>query len=887
MAAHSRSSGSGHISQATLKEICAAAQQYSNSPMEANHFAGRDHGHGWESNKSLLAHGLIERTSHRSFATGFKGPRDTIRLTSAGREFVPRMLAKFDEQDDGMPLPALRLRHSTAAQRPPSKLSKQDEEELRLWAASAQPGEQKEFEIGKERRKYLHNLLQTLNSTGEYGPLQGDSIGAGRYRKLVISKGSRPLWQIAASAASASPTGHPLGAAATHLVAAGHRLGGTKTHLAVAADRRAAAAAAAERRMSIGVEPASKKARLSSSPAARPQFRSKSQAGEDSASETTESSDAELVPLEMTQASAVVEAAPASYDEEMQLEEAIRLSLKDVAVSTATSSGSIVLCEEALPMGSSTGPANSKTLEEATPQPLEALQMVHSTTFGLRTLVAKRLASPIDLDVSDESQPQEPHQQADAGEHHAAWTLHVDLRERNKDKSPRDIFEAAQKELAGIAEVTFQALKIADYVWTKGAAVRGLMERKTVGDLVGRSHRQDHLRQLRATRTAARCCGAKAVLLIEGDLTVAGTGKAIPYGAPELAVSALDEVLRGPADVSRLLLRVALFFDTFVLFSKGPPETTAILKAWTTVLQRSSNHAGATTTLDDLKSITDQSDAAYSTLMEAGRAAGLHTSCLECLGRFFWDIDDLHRSYALCRNEERRRLLLAPAFLFAAGEPGTGNGAAAAQMSCLLSSQAASIQSGSLESLETPRSKLVVEAPQSMKKDFLQHSSADVEVREMPDASRPGFDRVRMQLVGTGRVEAFRSVPTELVIVGGSSVLQMLQQTSSQAQVSCEFPLAEAAEATAHQLSQLFPRDTRKLLVLEGLQQAAQRVCKQGSTAPVFAVASRAVNLQHSLIAALAVRHNVPTLIAQNRVKLVEAVFLLGQVLKEQELLTL
>ena len=58
----------------TIKGICRHGQQYCTDPMANNHWRGNDHGYGWESHKSLLSYKFIERTSHRSFATGFNAP---------------------------------------------------------------------------------------------------------------------------------------------------------------------------------------------------------------------------------------------------------------------------------------------------------------------------------------------------------------------------------------------------------------------------------------------------------------------------------------------------------------------------------------------------------------------------------------------------------------------------------------------------------------------------------------------------------------------------------------------------------------------------------------------------------------------------------------------
>ena len=66
--------------------------------MANNHWAGNDHGYGWESNKSLFGCKLIEKLSHRYRSVGgFKASKDQIKLTDEGRRFIPKVLQKFNE----------------------------------------------------------------------------------------------------------------------------------------------------------------------------------------------------------------------------------------------------------------------------------------------------------------------------------------------------------------------------------------------------------------------------------------------------------------------------------------------------------------------------------------------------------------------------------------------------------------------------------------------------------------------------------------------------------------------------------------------------------------------------------------------------------------------
>ncbi len=69
----------------------------------------------------------------------------------------------------------------------------------------------------------------------------------------------------------------------------------------------------------------------------------------------------------------------------------------------------------------------------------------------------------------------------------------VDLHERTKDRTPRDIYESAKRRLRGLADVEFRDLDAGDYVWLQAIECLGAcIERKTVHDLVGRSAKADH-----------------------------------------------------------------------------------------------------------------------------------------------------------------------------------------------------------------------------------------------------------------------------------------------------------------------------------------------------------------------------------------------------------
>ena len=85
----------------------------------------------------------------------------------AGREFVPKMLEKFDVEDDGQPagLSAPQLLRKVKE----TRHSPQDLEELQNWALNAAIGEEKEFQARNRvvlEQKIGGNLGKKTNKTG-------------------------------------------------------------------------------------------------------------------------------------------------------------------------------------------------------------------------------------------------------------------------------------------------------------------------------------------------------------------------------------------------------------------------------------------------------------------------------------------------------------------------------------------------------------------------------------------------------------------------------------------------------------------------------------------------------------------------------------------------
>ena len=94
---------------------------------------------------------------------------------------MPKILEKFGDADDAVP-EGIEV-HGDGRLPRPTKRSLEDEQELVDWLATGE-GQTKSFQVGNDRRKYLHKLIDS----GKYGALQHTSTGEGRCRTLHITK---------------------------------------------------------------------------------------------------------------------------------------------------------------------------------------------------------------------------------------------------------------------------------------------------------------------------------------------------------------------------------------------------------------------------------------------------------------------------------------------------------------------------------------------------------------------------------------------------------------------------------------------------------------------------------------------------------------------------
>lgn len=186
----------------TKAEICRIGQQFCSEQMEANFHQGRTHG-AWSAINTLSKHGLVQTnktTAYNHEVGGFRAQGAfTYALTKAGEKFTEALLDTRPALADTVgnvagPLPtatrdrgvfqtpnmsrsralALFASHSrtgvrghsvgSSPRRAASAHALRDEKELRDWVMTASVGHQKMFQVGKSRRKHLHDVCHELNA---------------------------------------------------------------------------------------------------------------------------------------------------------------------------------------------------------------------------------------------------------------------------------------------------------------------------------------------------------------------------------------------------------------------------------------------------------------------------------------------------------------------------------------------------------------------------------------------------------------------------------------------------------------------------------------------------------------------------------------------------
>ena len=243
----------GNLSQTVTKQtICQTVKQFNlcDEEMDANFHQGRMYG-AWKSKDTLVRKGyLIEYKAGVRFTDrGFRSNgMHTYSITEDGKRAIQSLLQRWPEDA------AQRQRHQTAAtttttgnvgeefpqqQRPTttttaaaaaseypqsrqnlrktkttktSKFSDDDERELRQWVLSTNAvssvKSQKEFKVGKERRRYLHDVCEKLMEEIPGLILQHESIGEQqRTRRLFVTILAKPTTSSVSSSSASSSAG--------------------------------------------------------------------------------------------------------------------------------------------------------------------------------------------------------------------------------------------------------------------------------------------------------------------------------------------------------------------------------------------------------------------------------------------------------------------------------------------------------------------------------------------------------------------------------------------------------------------------------------------------------------------------------------------------------
>lgn len=212
------------------RQIIAEGQKFCDEQMEANYMAGRPHG-AWSGIKTLKEHNFItEEGKAQRTDRGWRSAPHKFTLTRDGKMFIDALLTNRPEAEAArrqaagigaggrstFASPGMRVgggggayaspaRHTLSHIPPGARIIgpiggefpisggmrtngnvERDRAELEDWMATAQVGESKLFNVGKDRRLKLHRHCDSLMEERPGLVLTHSSVGEGRSRALTI-----------------------------------------------------------------------------------------------------------------------------------------------------------------------------------------------------------------------------------------------------------------------------------------------------------------------------------------------------------------------------------------------------------------------------------------------------------------------------------------------------------------------------------------------------------------------------------------------------------------------------------------------------------------------------------------------------------------------------
>jgi uncharacterized membrane protein YgcG len=507
----------------TKAQIIRAAQPYCNVAMELNYHAAGGRAammkQGWASISTLEKHRLVDRdqgaldfTAHRVYKTSV----DQWALTDAGRAFIPLMLAKFAGGGGGSGSGSGSGSFAGGGGGGGSRWNEDDAEDgARDDAVSRSRYRQPPGPIPPDRRvpgagpDPGHDSDRDTSTHPPYTPAV-----AGTKRPAGSTAGPLPPSKRSAHSVGGTVLGVVSGASSYALGS-----GGGSASCAAESDPRAMARLAAERRARVNEPP----------PPPRPSFQQPSFAATGSLLAAAATATAAAVSLGRWTCAVCTFADNVSLMAVCEMCDTPAPPATQPAAPPAAASSAA----RKAPMAASAGMMKTLVeLSDDTDEEEESQLLAAAKAASLRAHVGG--ASVEEITTSSEI------------------TLLVDERERTMNANPLSIFLRVHKELEN-TEQRWRAerhqLALGDFAWIRGGGGGGragaddappsgvpanarmldlLIERKTIGDLVGRSAKGHHLEQLRRMQRAPL---SRYVLLLEGDLYRASAHTA--YDAPE------------------------------------------------------------------------------------------------------------------------------------------------------------------------------------------------------------------------------------------------------------------------------------------------------------------------------------------------------------------